>query len=358
MTTRRTATRPPATENTPRHFAVVGAGLAGIACARTLVQAGHRVTLLEAEAAVGGRMATRETPFGTFDHGAQYFTVRDARFAQALETVPGLCKPWSATMVRVLDTFGRVAAAGLANGEPHWVATPGMDALPRRWAVPLAGATELETRVTHIERDSLNPRQWQLRTLGSPGAPDARHVFSGFDAVLLAVPHPHAVALLQNSALVPALAKRLGKVEVVPCWTLMLAFPQATTGRIGPQWNAARSTHHRIAWLARESSKPRRGSVERWTVQASPAWSLEHLDDDAPRVLAKLCKAFSEVTGVRAEPTHAEVFRWTSAQTTTPLGQTHLWDAKAGIGVAGDWCIGHRVEDAFISGLELAPDVL
>ena len=111
---------------------------------------------------------------------------------------------------------------------------------------------------------------------------------------------------------------------------------------------------HRIAWLARESSKPRRGSVERWTVQASPAWSLEHLDDDAPRVLAKLCKAFSEVTGVRAEPTHAEVFRWTSAQTTTPLGQTHLWDAKAGIGVAGDWCIGHRVEDAFISGLELA----
>ena len=55
---------------------------------------------------------------------------------------------------------------------------------------------------------------------------------------------------------------------------------------------------------------------------------------------------------------HAEVFRWTSAQTTTPLGQTHLWDAKAGIGVAGDWCIGHRVEDAFISGLELALDVL
>ena len=113
---------------------VGGTGLLGSVIARTLVQAGHRVTLLEAEATVGGRMATRDTPFGTFDHGAQYFTVRDPRFAQALETVPGLCKPWSATMVRVLDTFGRVAAAGLANGEPHWVATPGMDALPRRWA--------------------------------------------------------------------------------------------------------------------------------------------------------------------------------------------------------------------------------
>ena len=29
-------------------------------------------------------------------------------------------------------------------------------------------------------------------------------------------------------------------------------------------------------------------------------------------------------------------------------------DAKARIGVAGDWCIGHRVEDAFLSGLSLA----
>ncbi len=31
----------------PRHFAIIGAGMAGIACARTLVQAGHRVTVFE-----------------------------------------------------------------------------------------------------------------------------------------------------------------------------------------------------------------------------------------------------------------------------------------------------------------------
>ena len=126
---------------------------------------------------------------------------------------------------------------------------------------------------------------------------------------------------------------------------------------IGPQWNAARSTHHRISWLARESSKPGRTAMERWTVQASPTWSTEHLEDDAPRVQAKLLKAFGEVTGIRAEPAHAEVHRWRYAQTTKPLGKTHLWDAKAGIGVCGDWCLGHRVEDGFISGLELALSV-
>lgn len=101
----------------------------------------------------------------------------------------------------------------------------------------------------------------------------------------------------------------------------MLAYPQAVRPgltTLGPQWNAARSTHHRIAWLARESSKPGRPSVERWTVQASPAWSAEHLEDDAERVQAKLIKAFAEVTGIRAQPAHAQTQRWRYAQTTHP----------------------------------------
>ncbi len=137
----------------------------------------------------------------------------------------------------------------------------------------------------------------------------------------------------------------------------MLAYPQAVQPgltTLGPQWNAARSTHHRVAWLSRESSKPGRGKVERWTVQASAAWSQEHLNDTPDRIQAKLIKAFAEITGIRAEPAHAQVHRWLYAKTEAPLGESFLWDSKSGIGVCGDWCIGHRVEDAFVSGLELA----
>jgi predicted NAD/FAD-dependent oxidoreductase len=338
-----------------RHIAIVGAGIAAIACARTLVQAGHRVTVFEKSHGVGGRMSTRSSAFGTFDHGAQYFTVRDPRFVRALQATAAACKPWSANTVRVLDSHGRVAAAGLPAREPHWVPTPGMNALVRQWAQPLAdaGQLELDTKVTAIEPDALNKKQWQLRTAG---AGDSSHVFSGFDAVVLAVPGPQAQALLLSTKQ-GKLAEKVGRCTVAPCWTLMLAFPQAVQPgltTLGPQWNAARSTHHRIAWLTRESSKPGRGAIERWTVQASAAWSQEHLQDDPARITAKLIKAFSEVTGIRAEPAHTEAHRWLYAKTEKPLGQSHLWNAKDGIGVCGDWCLGHRVEDAFVSGLELA----
>jgi renalase len=360
MSTRTRPTRPPQAPASPRRIAIIGAGLSGIACARTLLQAGHHVQVFEANAAVGGRMASADTAYGTFDHGAQYFTVRDARFALALEqTAPGVCKPWSANAVRVLDPYGRVAAAALPTGERHWVPSPGMQALPNHWAEPLQvhKALELHTRVTGLTPDRLQAQQWQLTTVGMAGDPDAQRVFGGFDDVVLAVPAAQALKLLRDSALAPALQQRLSAVSVGPCWTLLLAFPQAQQAKpvhLGPQWNAARSTHHRVAWLARENSKPGRGRIERWTVQASTAWSAEHLHDDAARVQVKLRKAFAEITGIRAEPTFAATHVWRQAQTLVPLGVSHVWDDALRIGVAGDWCIGHRIEDAFVSGLELA----
>jgi len=350
-----TRSKPPAA-HAQRRFAIVGAGMAGVVCARTLVQAGHEVMVFEKRPRCGGRMATLETPFGSFDAGAQYFTVRDARFELALATTPGLYRPWAANAVRVLDAAGRVAAASLPTSEPHWVACPGMESLVAAWAEPLASAGQLHTgrRVTQIEHDPLQARGWQLRTTSPDGG---SQVFADFDAVLLAQPAEHAAALLRASSLDAGLAAAVADVRTAPCWTLMLAYPQAVRPgltTLGPQWSAARSTHHRVAWLARESSKPRRGGVERWTVQASPERSREHLHDEPERIQAKLLKAFAEVTGIRAEPAYAHAVCWEQAQTLAPLGVGHVWNAAEALGLCGDWCLGHRVEDAFISGLELA----
>ena len=334
------------------NIAIIGAGIAGITAARTLANAGHHVQVFEKSRGPGGRMSTRESNFGTFDHGAQYFTVRDPRFSLAIQTVPGtteICRPWSANAVRVLDPLGHVFEAARASKEAHFVAKPGMNALVRHWAEPLSKAIHNNPAITRLERGAKG--LWTLHT--------DNQKFTGFDHVLLAIPSQQAANLLKASGKEAANTqwlKAINAVDVAPCWTLMLAFPNATQPNlhIGPQWNAARSIHHRIAWLARESSKPGRGKVERWTVQASAAWSAEHINDSDSRVQAKLMRAFAELTGIRAEPAHAQVHRWLYAKTITPLGMSHQYNPVNGLGTCGDWHVGHRVEDAFVSGLELA----
>lgn len=338
--------------------AVIGAGMAGITAARTLLQAGHQVTVFEKSHGAGGRMSTRETAYGSFDHGTQYFTVRDPRFLKALTEVPGtqaICRAWSANAVRVLDSLGRVIEAALPLREPHFVASPGMNALVRHWAQPLMETSRLhvKSQVQFVRRNAQSATQWDLVC-----ADGSRH--TGFGTVVMAIPHVQADFLLRQSGAEAAQfsgLNALSEVQVAPCWTLMLAYPLANQPglpHLGPQWNAARSVHHRVAWISRESSKPGRAPLERWTVQASAEWSQEHLEDDAERVQAKLMKAFAELTGIRAEPGFAQVHLWRYAKTSQALGKTHLWDDRLNLGLCGDWLLGHRVEDAFVSGLSLA----
>lgn len=57
---------------TPRRIVVVGAGVAGLAAARRLADAGHGVTVLEARDRLGGRLATDRSLGLPFDTGAAW----------------------------------------------------------------------------------------------------------------------------------------------------------------------------------------------------------------------------------------------------------------------------------------------
>ena len=76
------------------------------------------------------------------------------------------------------------------------------------------------------------------------------HLVGNFDPaeVAKALRDPRVLQRLHDLGGAP-LVERIAPVQMAPCWTLMLAFPQASQPglpHLGPQWNAARSVHHRI----------------------------------------------------------------------------------------------------------------
>ncbi|HXH03496.1 MAG TPA: hypothetical protein VNN09_09265 [Candidatus Competibacteraceae bacterium] len=153
----------------------------------------------------------------------------------------------------------------------------------------------------------------------------------------------------------PEWAARLAALRFEPCWTVMLALG----GQLPLPLDAAQVVDSPLAWIARNNSKPGRGGLEAWVLQATAEWSATHLEDSAIKVIAALTRAFREACGRQpVPPAMAQAHRWRHARAATPLGEDCLWDGGLGLGVCGDWCRGERIEDAWLSGLVLAQMML
>ncbi|HEY5559163.1 MAG TPA: FAD-dependent oxidoreductase [Steroidobacteraceae bacterium] len=303
--------------------AVIGAGLAGLSCARRLAGAGVPVRVFESQRAAGGRLATRRFEAASFDHGAQYLTVSDLAFRQIVEDAhaagaAGLWQP---------DWPDRARQAG-----ELWVGTPGMTALPRYLARGLD--IEYGARIVRLEHGR---RGWAL--LDDRGS---AHV--DFGAVVLAMPAPLAAVLAAPHTL---LAARVRSIPMAPCWAAMIAFEEPLAGVP----DAGFMDDPILRWFARNGSKPRRDTPQSWVLHAGAEWSRLEFDRPARQVQKVLLKRFSERIG-RALPRLrlSDSHRWRHARVEAPLGEAFLLDREARIGFCGDWCLDARVEAAFLSG--------
>lgn len=305
---------------------IIGAGIAGLACARRIADAGQPVIVLDKGRGLGGRLATRRTGFGSFDHGAQYVTARDPGFAAWL------------TRAGQAGRAGTWERGGVASD--WWVGTPGMSALVRT----LADGLDIRNS-RHVTRIARGDAGWRVFLDDAAATLQA-------DRLVLAIPAPQARVLLTG---VSALAGRLDAVTIAPCWTLMLSLAEP----LDRAPDAYKASDGACAWVARDSSKPgRKAPGENWVIQAGPAWSAEHLEDDPDTIAERLTDAFRDWAGELPAIRYAAAHRWRYARVTRALGEPCLWDLEARLGLAGDWCLGPRVEAAYLSGHALAAQVL
>ena len=301
--------------------AIIGAGMAGLSCARALVQAGLTVEIYDKGRGPGGRMSTRRVTVEgrglRFDHGAQYFTARDERFRAE---------------VAAWQQAGRVAPWPAA-GDEALVGVPGMNEPVRAMAEGLD--VGWGARIDRLDRVA---GEWMLHGDG---------LLESHSTVVVAVPAEQAGPLVAGFS--PQFGDRAERTVSEPCWTVMACFAQPL-----PLPDTL-ATGDSVAWAARDGAKPGRSGSESWVLQASPRWTRDRLDEAPDAIAAKLLAAFFTENAVApVARTYAAAHRWLYARAQPVAGEPALWDPSLRLGLVGDWLLAPRVESAWVSGRELA----
>ena len=326
---------------------IVGAGLSGLAAARTLHDAGRRVLVLDKGRGVGGRLATRRIHVGEttlhFDHGAQYFTARDPDFRAAVES-------WQAADVADVwaDDFSAVgerAGKGTAH-YPRYRGTDGMAGIAKH----LAAGLEVESgvRVTKLTPEAGG---WLVEC-------DTGEQFHAAD-LILTPPVPQSLALLSESGLHPdgELLAALRKVEFAPCLAVMVTL-DGPSGVPAP--GGLFAGPEPVSWVADNTQKGLSPVAHpAVTVHAGPEFSRAHYDTPEAEVVALLLGAAGPWLGSNAVATKLHRWRYSLPTAVYPARHAEWHDAPAGrVLFAGDAFEGPRVEGAYLSGRSAAAALL
>jgi len=308
---------------------VVGAGLSGLTAARLLQEKGHNVVVLDKGRGLGGRMATRRitAPDGSvalFDHGAQFFTVRDQQFQKLVDEwiTNGVVREWC-------------RGFGTDDGHPRYVVNSGMAALTKLIAQGLDVRTS--TLVFAVKPCDTAPTKWTV-VIDDNSRIDC-------DAVIMTCPLPQSYSLtvttgveLPQDLLLTDYDRTIGLLAV-------LDGPSAVPAPGGLQ-----NPDDVFSWIGDNQAKGI-SEIPAITFHANPAWSSAHWDDSLEDGLALITQAAQKYLG-NAQIVTSEYKKWRFA---TPR---KLWPepffAARSLVFAGDAFAGPKVEGAVLSGLKSA----
>ncbi len=281
---------------------VVGAGISGLACARSLRDAGRQPVVLERARGVGGRCATRRVDDQAVDHGVVFVHGDDPDLRSAVEGVDALrLDGWPQ---RVWGSGLPCQPAAFNPGQWRAAYAEGVSTLPKSLA------RGLDVRLLeNVDRLTVTGGQWEIQTR-------AGHGFRSRELVL-------ALALEQTRQLLGPLAatepavrgveRLLATFATVPCLTLIAGYPPST---VEPPWDMAYPEDSSILQLISHDSAKRPEPTWRVLVyQAHASWSRARLSSEADAWAAEILAEAGRLLGPWAvEPSWTQTHRWRYAR--------------------------------------------
>ena len=335
-----------------RSALVVGAGLAGLVAAQRLAAAGIRVTVFDKGRGPGGRMATRREGDACWDHGAQFFTARDPRFAEMVAR-------W--TREGVATRWDRAAGPTVVDRLPRARGVPTMSALGRYLSrgLDVRLASPIEAVLCGDDEGIDRPGcdgPWRARPAlqGVAGAVEGAAEFAA-QAMVLTAPVPQSLALLDAGGVVLADTDRamLERIAYDPCLALLATLDGPS--RLPPP-GALEPAAGPLGWIADNHAKGV-SPVPTATIHATAAWSTENWERDRNTVAGELLRAALPLLGVGVKEWRVHAWRYARP---TVLHDTPclLVRAPRRLVFAGDAFVASRVEGAALSGLAAADALL
>ncbi len=318
--------------DSPLDVIVIGAGLSGLLAAAGLQSGGARVLVLDKGRGVGGRLATRRTDSGVFDHGAQFFTARDPQFHSQVEAwqAAGIVKAWATGFALADGTYKR-------DGETRFCGVKGMASIAKHLAHGLD--VRVSAKVVRVQTEG---RGWVVTTEAGEG-------FSG-RALLLTPPVPQSLELLATGdfPLPERVRDQLRQIEYAACLAVLaqLMGPSRITEPGGLWFNG-----EPVSWMAdnqRKGVSTAAGAAV--TIHAGQQFSRAHWESPEGEVTAALLAFAAPWLG--SVPVETQLHRW---RYSLPL-RVHperclVLREPAPLVFAGDAFGGPRVEGAALSGL-------
>lgn len=311
--------------------------MAGLAAARTLSDAGIRVTVMEKARGVGGRVATRRIEGAVFDHGAQFCTVRDERFAELVDRwcTNQAAREWARSF--------HPHEEATQGHRPTYCGSHGMTSIAKELA------TSLDIRVTsRVCVLAADGAAWRIQAEGGATVQA--------DAVVLTPPVPQTLDLLDASRirLSKDMQHELERVQYERCIAVLALLDGPS--RIPPP-GGVKLDAEPIQWLADNYLKGISPQASSITIHAGPEFSRVHWQEDDERLVKPLFDAASSY--LRSPVRFYQVHRWRYSKPAPCLEQRCMSVLTAPpLILAGDAFGGPNVEGAVLSGWAAAERLL
>ena len=305
---------------------VVGAGIAGLMAAQTLVKNGHDVVVVDKGRSPGGRLATRRIDDATLDHGAQFFTVRDPLFKSHVEK-------WIASGVVTEWCRGFDSATQNNDGFPRYRGVRGMTDIAKH----LANGLDVRCNTLAFSIAPGTTSKWQLN-IDDGSALNA-------DALIVTCPLPQTYALLVTADIELPDSMMRTEYDRTIC---LLAVLNQSSAVVSP--GGLQNPDETFSFVADNAIKGISSAVA-LTLHANPQFSLEHWDAPPQDVHDLLLKQAKPWIGDATVVT-SQVKKWRLATPLT-IWPDRYW-ANEMIVLAGDAFGGPKIEGAALSGLSAA----